>query len=74
MKNLSIYSFYRFLEISNKKQIKKNLDYYFKFKVIRGTILLADEGINATISGGDETLENTVKFIKRQLKIRKQPF
>ena len=71
MKNLSIYSFYRFLEISNKKQIKKNLDYYFKFKVIRGTILLADEGINATISGDDETLENTVKFIKRQLKIRK---
>ena len=71
MKNLSIYSFYRFLEISNKKQIKKNLDSYFKFKVIRGTILLADEGINASISGDNETLEKTVKFIKRQLKIRK---
>ena len=71
MKNLTIYSFYRFLEISNKKQIKKNLDSYLKFKVIRGTILLADEGINASISGDDEILEKTVKFIKRQLKIRK---
>ena len=71
MKNLTIYSFYRFLEISNKKQIKKNLDSYFKFKVIRGTILLADEGINASISGDEETLEKTVKFIKRQLNIRK---
>ena len=71
MKNLTIYSFYRFLEISNKKQIKKKLDSYFKFKVIRGTILLADEGINASISGDEETLEKTVKFIKRELKIRK---
>ena len=61
MKNLSIYSFYRFLEISNKKQIKKNLDYYFKFKVIRGTILLADEGINASISGDEETLGKNCK-------------
>ena len=26
MKNLTIYSFYRFLEISNKKQIKENLE------------------------------------------------
>ena len=39
--------------------------------MIRGTILLADEGINASISGDDEILEKTVKFIKRQLKIRK---
>ena len=71
MKNLTIHNFYRFLKISNKKQIKKNLDSYFKLKMIRGTILLADEGINASISGDDETIEKTVKFIKKQLKIRK---
>jgi len=71
MKNLTIQSFYRFLEISNKIQIKKDLDSYFKCRVIRGTILLADEGINATISGDDKTIEQAIRFIKKQLKIKK---
>ena len=71
MKNLTVNSFYRFLEISNKKQIKKNLDSYFKSRLVRGTILLSDEGINATISGYEETIEQAIKFIKNQLKIKK---
>ncbi len=71
MKNLTVFSFYRFLEISDKKQLKKNFDSYFKFRVVRGTILLSDEGINATISGYDETIEQAIKFIKKQLKIKK---
>ncbi len=69
--SLLIYSFYRFTKINNKNNIKKNLDKYFKNKLIRGTILVANEGINASISGTEEDLLNTVKLIKKILKIRK---
>ena len=33
MKNLTVNSFYRFVEISNKKQIKKNLEFILKIKI-----------------------------------------
>ena len=66
-----IYSFYRFINLKNKNLIKKKLDLYFQNKIIRGTILLADEGINGTISGTQKDLEKTIKTIKNFLKIRK---
>ena len=73
MKNseLLIYSFYKFKNIDNKKLLKLFFDDYFKDKIIRGTILLADEGINASISGTSEDLSKSVKIIKKKLKIRK---
>ena len=51
--------------------MKKVFDLYFKEKLIRGTILLANEGINGSIASDTESLEGIIKFIKRQLKIRK---
>ena len=69
--NLLIYSFYRFTKINNKKSVKKTLDKYFKNKLMRGTILIANEGVNASISGTKEDLLNTLKLIKKILKIRK---
>ena len=39
--------------------------------MVRGTILLSDEGINASISGYEETIEQAINFIKNQLKIKK---
>ena len=73
MKNneLYIYSFYRFLKIKNKKSIKNSLDKYFKEKFLRGTVLIADEGINASISGKKEDLLDTLKLVKKLLNIRK---
>ena len=73
MKNndLYIYTFYRFLNIKNKKNIKIFLDKYFQTKVLRGTILIASEGINASISGTKHDLTDTIKMIKKILKIRK---
>ena len=73
MKNddLYIYTFYRFINIKNKKNIKNLLDKYFKTKLLRGTILIANEGINASISGTEDDLLDTIKVIKRLLRIRK---
>ena len=69
--DLFVYSFYRFLSINNKKNIKNSLDKYLKNKLMRGTILISAEGLNGSISGTKEDLINTIKFIKYLLKIRK---
>ncbi len=73
MKNngLYIYTFYRFINIKNKAKIKILLDKYFKENILRGTVLIASEGINASISGTKYDLEETIKTIKKILKIRK---
>ena len=66
-----IYSFYRFVRVKNKKFVKNKLDIYLKNKIIRGTILLANEGVNGTISGTEIDLNKTIKILKKLLNIRK---
>ena len=46
-----IYSFYRFFDNRQKTQSKKKLDFFLSNKFVKGTILLANEGINGTIAG-----------------------
>ena len=69
--NVYIYSFYRFLKIENKKKLKSILNNFFEKQNIRGTILIADEGINASISGNLKSLTEAIKLIKKILNIRK---
>ncbi len=66
-----IYAFYRFKKLKNIKVIKQNLDKFTKEKIIMGTILLANEGINGTISGTKKNLDETIIQIKKVLKINK---
>tara|TARA_Y100001970_G_scaffold293950_1_gene444996 strand:+ start:970 stop:1914 length:945 start_codon:yes stop_codon:yes gene_type:complete len=69
--NFYVYTFYRFLNITNKKKIKLLLENYFRTKLLRGTFLIANEGINVSISGTKNDLTDTIKFVKRILRIRK---
>ena len=46
-----IYTFYRFKDLKNIKYIKRQLGKFTKGKLILGTILIANEGINGTVSG-----------------------
>ena len=70
-KKYNVFSFYRFLQINDKSKIKHLLDHYCSEKNIKGTILLANEGINGSIAGSIKDIELTLKFIKKLLKIRK---
>ena len=70
-KKLFVYSFYRFVEIKNKTKFKKHLDDFFKSKLIRGTLLIAKEGINGSISGTREDCDLTIRIIKRFLGLKK---
>ena len=69
--NIYIYTFYRFKNFIGINSIKINLDKYLKNKLILGTVLLANEGINGTISGTKKDLNEFIYFIKQTLKIRK---
>ncbi len=68
---LILISFYRFLAIDDKKKIKLLVESNLKATSIKGTILLADEGINGSLAGRKEEIFTLIKFIKKYLKIRK---
>tara|TARA_Y100000992_G_scaffold301857_1_gene273894 strand:- start:128 stop:1078 length:951 start_codon:yes stop_codon:yes gene_type:complete len=70
-KNLKIISFYRFVEIKDKSKLKFELDNFLKNKIIRGTVLLSDEGINGSLSGDEKCIYDCLKLIKKKIKIRK---
>ena len=65
---LNIISLYKFVPINKPKKIKSSLEDFIKDKILRGTILLANEGINASIAGSENDLEYLVKQIKILLK------
>lgn len=69
--NIYIYTFYRFKNLIEIKSIKIKLDKYLKNRLILGTVLLANEGVNGTISGTKKDLNEFIHFIKQNLKIRK---
>ena len=59
-----VFGFYKFIKI---KSLKKNKDFLQKFlisKNIRGTIIVAKEGLNGTISGSINDIDKTNKKLK----------
>ena len=53
MKNLkfTIITFYQFKKNRNLEKLQNLLKHFCSFHKIKGTILLADEGINGTVAG-----------------------
>jgi len=66
-----IYTFYRFKNFTDIKTIKLKLDKSLKNKLILGTVLLANEGINGTISGTQKNLNEFIYLLRKILKIKK---
>ena len=59
-----VLGFYKFVKITS---LKKNKNFIQKFLIknkIRGTIIIAKEGLNGTISGKNKDIEKTIKNIK----------
>ena len=59
-----VYGFYKFIKI---KSLKKNQDFLQKFLIsnnIRGTIIVANEGLNGTISGRVKDIDKIKKKLK----------
>ena len=59
-----VFGFYKFVKV---KSLKKNKDFLQKFLIsnhIRGTVIIAKEGLNGTISGSIKDIVKTTKKLK----------
>ena len=59
-----VFGFYKFVKV---KSLKKNKDFLQKFLIsnhIRGTIIIAKEGLNGSISGGVKDIYKIIKKLK----------
>jgi len=69
----AIQTFYKFLPLSSYHELKPILLEECTKRNIKGTILLASEGINATIAGGFDAVTELVCFIQTQTPIGSFP-
>ena len=66
-----VFGFYKFKKLSSLKKNKTLLQDFLIKKNIRGTIIIASEGVNATISGKTSDLKLTITKIKKILDLKK---
>lgn len=61
--NIEIIAFYKFVELADYIQLQPKILKFCKEQGIKGTILLAKEGINSTVSGSKEAITNLQEFL-----------
>ncbi len=59
-----VFGFYKFIKIKSLKKNKYFLQKFLKSTNIRGTIIIAKEGLNGTISGSLKDIDKTIKKLK----------
>ena len=59
----NIFGFYKFKKLNSLKKIKKNIQLFMFNNKVRGTVILAKEGINGTIAGKI----NKVAYVKKKI-------
>ncbi|MCM1002519.1 oxygen-dependent tRNA uridine(34) hydroxylase TrhO [Wolbachia pipientis] len=68
--NFVIATFYHFVELSNYYDMKDEIKAACDNVGLKGTILLAEEGINATISGERNAIDKTFEFLCSDCRLR----
>ena len=59
----TIITFYKFKKINNKEELILKLKNFCKFNKIKGTILVAEEGINGTIAGLNKSINEFILLL-----------
>ncbi len=60
---LVVAAFYKFIEINDYREKRQPLLDFCEERAIKGTILLAEEGINGTIAGDREDIDRVLAFL-----------
>ena len=60
-----VFGFYKFIKIRSVKKNKVLLQDFLISKKIRGTIIIANEGLNGTISGNLKDIKSTINKLKK---------
>lgn len=64
MSNITVCAMYRFVHLSNYEEIRQPLLDLMLELDVRGTLLLASEGINGTVSGTKESIDKLLAWLK----------
>ena len=57
-------AFYAFVDLLNLEKLQKTFIHFLKKENIKGTILLAHEGVNGTVAGTDAGIDSFKNFLK----------
>ena len=63
-----IAAFYKFVALDDCESLRQSLRHWCEANQIRGTILLAHEGINATVSGDEQSLHRVLDTLKNDVR------
>ena len=72
MTNIKVASFYRFISISNLNNIQQRLLILCKDLNLLGTILLAEEGFNGSLSGTEDSILEVFQWLEEELSLTKK--
>lgn len=64
MSNIVVCALYRFVSLEDYKEIQAPLLAIMKANEVKGTLLLASEGINGTVAGTREAIDNLINWLK----------
>ncbi len=62
-------TFYQFVALSDYRQKQPEIQKYCQERGIKGTILLAAEGINATIAGNSQAIAEVISWLKTDTRL-----
>ena len=69
MSSFLVAAFYKFVALPDFKELKQGIQQAAVENQVMGTILLADEGINGTVSGPEKGVRNLLDYIKSDKRI-----
>ncbi len=62
MQNITVCALYRFTRLENFESLRAPLQRFLEEQNIRGTLLLANEGINGTVAGSDASIKALLEW------------
>lgn len=71
MSKIVVCALYRFVSLSNHEAIQTPLLNILNENQVKGTLLLASEGINGTIAGKEDSIENVLNWLKSDPRLAK---
>ncbi len=67
---VAIAALYRFVRLDDFEALRQPLLDFMQEQHIRGTLLLAAEGINGTVAGSPQAIDNLLAFLRRDARLR----
>ena len=64
-KHFTIITFYQFKKDFDQIKLLSELSYFCKFNKIKGTVIIANEGINGTLAGFEKNINNIFSILKK---------